>query len=67
MFLEDGRGLGIVQQTIVQTTLWGVVGLRTEINYFAHIAVGKVLLLTKYCDYEKEIIRSSVKRKGSLS
>lgn len=48
MFLEDGRGLGIVQQTIVQTILWGVVGLRTEINYFAHIAVGKVLLLTKY-------------------
>ena len=48
MFLEDGRGLGIVQQTIVQTILWGVVGLRTGINYFAHIAVGKVLLLTKY-------------------
>lgn len=37
MFLEDGRGLGIVQQTIVQTILWGVVGLRTEINYFAHL------------------------------
>lgn len=37
MFLEDGRGLGIVQQTIVQTILWGVVGLRTEINYFARL------------------------------
>ena len=32
MFLEDGRGLGIVQQTIVQTTLWGVVVFRTGIK-----------------------------------
>lgn len=66
MFLEDGRGLGIAQLTTVQTTLWGVVVFRTGIKQLAHIAVGKFLLLTKYCDYEKEIIRSSVKRKGSL-
>ena len=54
MFLEDGRGLGIVQQTIVQTILWGVVGLRTGINYFAHIAVGKVQLFTKFKNYARQ-------------
>lgn len=54
MFLEDGRGLGIVQQTIVQTTLWGVVVFRTGIKQLTHMAVGKVQLFTKFNNYARQ-------------